>query len=230
MMALQTFPTTSQTNMINNTRKFNGFTLIELLVVVAIIGILATVVVVNLSKSQEKARVAKAVTDIRAIVDAARLYQVDLSKLPSYSTECHLYEYQNNLKLNPLLNGAECTYAGSLKVAGTQTINSWNGPYSGSFFKHPWGGHISYKAVNKSLGESGLSIALDEDRPCPENAACPTGSTSSFYADNQAVIPTESLIALDKILDDGDLTTGCAIEILSAKGELTARFLMSKCD
>ncbi len=45
-------------------RKLKGFTLIELLVVVAIIGILSTVVVVNLSSSQNKARISKVKADI----------------------------------------------------------------------------------------------------------------------------------------------------------------------
>jgi len=50
-----------------------GFTLIELLVVVAIIGILATVVVVNLSSSQNKARNARIANDLGQISNAAQM-------------------------------------------------------------------------------------------------------------------------------------------------------------
>jgi len=57
--------------------KKRGFTLIELLVVVAIIGILATVVAVNLSNSQKKARDAVRLSDMKTISDALELYFQD---------------------------------------------------------------------------------------------------------------------------------------------------------
>jgi len=64
-------------------RSRRGFTLIELLVVVAIIGILATVVVVNLTNSQKKARDAKRKADISSIEQALGLYFVDSGQYPA---------------------------------------------------------------------------------------------------------------------------------------------------
>jgi len=58
----------------------SAFTLIELLVVVAIIGILSTVVVVNLSASQVKARSVRIVTDFKAIESALSLLKNDQAK------------------------------------------------------------------------------------------------------------------------------------------------------
>ena len=50
-----------------------GFTLIELLVVVSIIGILATVLVVNLSSSQVKARNARIQNDVEQLSSASEI-------------------------------------------------------------------------------------------------------------------------------------------------------------
>ncbi len=74
-----------------------AFTLIELLVVVAIIGILATVVVVNLSNSQIKSRNATRVANLNAIQKALSLYQMEFNAYPknppsdqsvTYSSTC----------------------------------------------------------------------------------------------------------------------------------------------
>jgi len=59
-----------------------AFTLIELLVVVAIIGILATVVVVNVSSAQSKARDAKVKTEVGQAQLAANLYINNNNPLP----------------------------------------------------------------------------------------------------------------------------------------------------
>jgi len=62
-----------------------AFTLIELLVVVAVIGILATVVVVNISSAQKKARDTKRRSDLQQIAKAAEMYflKYDTYKIPN---------------------------------------------------------------------------------------------------------------------------------------------------
>jgi len=57
--------------------KQSGFTLIEIMVVVVIIGILASVVVPRIMDNPDKARVAKAKNDIRALESAMDLYRLD---------------------------------------------------------------------------------------------------------------------------------------------------------
>lgn len=59
-----------------------GFTLIELLVVISIIGILATIVIVNLNSTRGRARDAVRKSDMRQMVVALRLYFNDEGGYP----------------------------------------------------------------------------------------------------------------------------------------------------
>jgi general secretion pathway protein G len=60
-----------------------GFTLIEIMVVVVIIGLLAAVVIQQLSGNIDDARVAKAKQDIRTIETALTLYKLDNFNYPT---------------------------------------------------------------------------------------------------------------------------------------------------
>ena len=60
-----------------------GFTLIELMVVIVIIGLLATVVVINVLPSQDRAMVEKARADIGRLEQAIELYRMDILAYPS---------------------------------------------------------------------------------------------------------------------------------------------------
>ena len=60
-----------------------GFTLIEVMIVVAILGILATLVVINVAGSTDKALVQGTRSDLQAISQALDLYKLDNYKYPS---------------------------------------------------------------------------------------------------------------------------------------------------
>jgi prepilin-type N-terminal cleavage/methylation domain-containing protein len=64
-----------------------AFTLIELLIVVAIIAILAAIAVPNFMDAQVRAKVSKTKADMRSIVVAIKMYEVDHNDVMSYWTE-----------------------------------------------------------------------------------------------------------------------------------------------
>jgi general secretion pathway protein G len=66
-------------------RNEEGFTLVELMVVIVIIGLLATVVVINVMPAQDTARVKKAEADIALLEQAAEMYRLSKLNYPTGS-------------------------------------------------------------------------------------------------------------------------------------------------
>ena len=77
-------------------------------------------------------------------------------------------------------------------------VSGWSGPYFTLWnFKHPWGGHIGFQAIDwDGDGDIDYGFIVDDDAP---------GTSSS---NNEGTIPVESLVRIDEILDDGNLATG----------------------
>jgi general secretion pathway protein G len=63
-------------------RRRSGFTLVELMVVIVIIGLLATIVAINVLPSQDKAMVGKAKADIATLEQAIETYRLDNLTFP----------------------------------------------------------------------------------------------------------------------------------------------------
>lgn len=61
----------------DSAQKREGFTLVELMVVIVIIGLLATVVALNVLPSQDRAMVGKARADISTLEQALETYRLD---------------------------------------------------------------------------------------------------------------------------------------------------------
>ena len=105
-------------------RTREGFTLIEVLLVVAILGILATIVVVNFGGKQEKAMIRACRTSIAAICTAVDMYEVDTGRYPS----------------------------GLQQLIQSSGEPNWSGPYikSGGVPVDPWGQEFQYTVSDNS--------------------------------------------------------------------------------
>jgi general secretion pathway protein G len=64
-------------------KKDAGFTLIEIMVVIAIIGILATLIVPKIMGRPDEARVTAAKHDVGTLVQAFKLYRLDIGRYPT---------------------------------------------------------------------------------------------------------------------------------------------------
>lgn len=100
----------------NNKR---GFTLIELLVVIAIIGLLASIVMINVNSARNKAKVAKAKAEIDQIVKAMKMYEIEIGELPPRGDSCPACCYPNCQGAWDAVMNAMLTNDGS----------GWAGPY-----------------------------------------------------------------------------------------------------
>lgn len=68
--------------------KQNGFTLIELLIVIAIIGLLASVIIVSLNSARAKGRDARRKADLAELQKALEMYYMDNNSMPINRNPC----------------------------------------------------------------------------------------------------------------------------------------------
>ena len=63
----------------------SGFTLVELMVVIVIIGLLATVVIINVLPATDKAAITKAKADVATLEQGVEMYRLNKLRYPSGS-------------------------------------------------------------------------------------------------------------------------------------------------
>jgi general secretion pathway protein G len=103
--------------------RMGGFTLIEIMVVVIIIGLLASVVVLNILPNVDKAKVTKAKEDIQSLELGLKEFYLDNSKYPTN----------------------EQGLAALVTQPTDPTIKNWKvGGYVERVSKDPWGNEYQY--------------------------------------------------------------------------------------
>ncbi len=114
----------------------SGFTLIEIMLVVIIIGILAAMVIPNLSGRSDQAKVSTVKADIEANISAALdMYEIDNGSYPT-----------TEQGLSALFN----------KPSSAPIPENWRGPYikRKKSFTDPWGKPYNYVAPGTHNTES----------------------------------------------------------------------------
>ncbi|MBF9151158.1 type II secretion system major pseudopilin GspG [Novosphingobium jiangmenense] len=112
----------NQTSETEEERRRNGFSLVELMVVIFIIGLLATVVLINVLPSQDKAMVVKARSDIATLEQGMEMYRLDMASYPG------LAEGLGVLKNPPANLGQPQNYRSGGYVKDIPT-DPWGHPY-----------------------------------------------------------------------------------------------------
>ena len=131
-------------------RRDEGFSLIELMVVIVIIGLLTTVVVINVLPSQDRAMLEKAHADVKLLEQAVEMYRMDTLKYPT------LEEGMDVLVTPP--KGAKFRKEGYIKSLPN---DPWGNPYQylypgehGTFDVYSFGadGRLGGEDMNADIG------------------------------------------------------------------------------
>ena len=119
--------------------RVRGFTLIEMIVVIAIIGVLASIIVVRYAGKTDQAKAAAARSQVAQMEGAVISFQADVGRLPSSLGEL----------VNPPTEGSSSKWQEGGYLKGT------------SVPKDPWGREFVYRASSRrfeilSLGADGV--------------------------------------------------------------------------
>jgi general secretion pathway protein G len=122
-------------------RRAAGFTLVELMVAIVIIGLLSTVVMINVMPSQDRAMTEKARADISVLEQALETYRLD------------------NLAYPTTAQGLDALLSAPSGLARPERYR--NGGYIRRLPEDPWGNAYQYRQPGRSGGFDVYSFGAD---------------------------------------------------------------------
>ena len=189
----------NQISYFSNKTNGKSFTLIELLVVIAIIGLLAALIIPNLTQTRAKARDARRLADLDQLQKAMELYYNDHNHYPIWESGC--LEEEDN----PLITGTPSSPA------------FFTAQYLARIPKDPLPNKYCYYYKSDSTGGNfKIAVYLEKDTEKAQNDG---GTASNYYEVYQGPTGSGTAISLtNETLDQampGFLTFFCGSETIS---------------
>ncbi len=172
-----------------------GFTLVELLVVISIIGVLSTLLLLQLNVARAKARDAKRVADINQVRSALELYFDDNGNYPATADlTLSLQNYLTKLPKDPGRNGCPVAYDGATTVAAGCYGYAWDPNIAPTKF-HLWA-ELEQKATS--------ALGNDLDANSTNGGANPLNFAGGHPVDGTNEVCVNSA-AVDCVYDTGQV-------------------------
>jgi general secretion pathway protein G len=164
-------------------KSIRGFTLIELLIVIAIIGVLATLLMVNFVGVRQRARDAQRKSDLRQLQSALEIYRSDNGIYPTDLTSNLTALFQCPARTGKCTGSSPCFGNQACSTIYMQTVPV--DPNGSSYYN---GGNYVYQSSDNAtytLGtclENAADSQATSDNPYPNaNPACSSGKYYVLY-------------------------------------------------
>lgn len=180
-----------------------AFTLIELIVVIAIIAILSAIITPNAFRAIEKAKISSCVNSIRSIQSAAYAFYADTGVLPCSKAG----GWGEDPGFIEPVTPSNCWSNEGGCAAGCVNVYGWDGPYLDKWPQSsPW--HLG------GGGEYNWNL-------WPNYSRC--GTAGIVTLEVYEAVPQRSLLRIDDVLDDGNLTGG---DVFLVEGNRYLQFIV----
>lgn len=127
--------------------KIKGFTLVEMLLVITIMGLLASIIVINVNNARDEGKIAKVISDAWALNIALMYYYDDMGFFPPEVDRGWdpglVYMFPNNPDTGKTNRNVDCDHCPPNWVSIVR--KNWNGPYLATWPRlTPWQGKYDY--------------------------------------------------------------------------------------